>query len=61
MMHSVCVSSSTYSHFITLHSVLIDVNKKYREAWEAAGGIFILHTSSKQTLKEMREKRILTG
>ena len=39
--------------------VLVDDQDKYREAWEAAGGEFILHTSAQQSLKELRALGLL--
>jgi hypothetical protein len=40
-------------------SVLIDDRQKFQEDWEAAGGIFILHTDTVSTLRKLREKGIL--
>lgn len=38
-------------------SVLIDDRKKNIECWEKAGGIGILHTSAKDTIKKLKELR----
>ena len=40
-------------------SVLIDDREKLRQDWEAAGGIFIWHTSTQSTLEQLRKKGIL--
>jgi hypothetical protein len=40
--------------------VLIDDRVSLREDWERAGGIFVHHTSTEGTLKELRSKGILT-
>jgi hypothetical protein len=42
------------------HSVLIDDRIHLKAAWEAKGGIFIHHTDTESTLKELRERNILT-
>jgi hypothetical protein len=39
--------------------VLVDDQDKYREAWETAGGEFILHTSATESLKALRAIGIL--
>jgi hypothetical protein len=38
---------------------LIDDRDKLREAWEKAGGIFILHTSTRSTLDKLRQCGVL--
>jgi hypothetical protein len=39
--------------------VLIDDRESLRSDWEAAGGIFVWHTSTATTLRALREKGIL--
>ena len=38
-------------------NVLIDDRKKNIEAWEAAGGIGILHTSAAETIEQLKKLR----
>ena len=38
-------------------NVLIDDRPKNIEAWEAAGGIGIIHTSAKETIEKLKELR----
>ena len=38
-------------------NVLIDDRKKNIEAWEAAGGIGIIHTSAKNTIEQLKKLR----
>lgn len=45
--------------YTSLFSVLVDDTEELGEKWEEAGGIFICHTSTKDTLKQLREKGIL--
>jgi hypothetical protein len=40
-------------------SVLIDDRKDLRDAWVAAGGIFILHTDTVSSLRQLREQGII--
>lgn len=42
-----------------LTPVLVDDRPKYREAWEEAGGIFITHTSTIQSIIELKNLGIL--
>ena len=35
--------------------VLVDDWTKYRDVWEAAGGIFILHTSAADSIRQLKE------
>ncbi len=37
------------------NGILIDDYKKKTDAWEAAGGIAILHTSTEDTIKQLKE------
>jgi hypothetical protein len=39
--------------------VLVDDYLKYRHLWEAAGGVFIHHTSAKASLEALRARDIL--
>lgn len=35
--------------------ILVDDTDKYRDRWEAAGGVFVHHTSAKDTLKQLED------
>ena len=39
--------------------VLVDDQERYAEAWEAAGGIFIVHRSSEESLRTLRKEGLL--
>ena len=39
--------------------VLVDDRDNYAEAWEAAGGAFILHTSAQESIRALRKLRLL--
>lgn len=39
-------------------SILIDDRQDLQEQWEAAGGIFVHHTSTKSTLEILKEKGV---
>ena len=39
------------------NNVLIDDRPKNIEAWEAAGGIGIIHTSAKNTIEQLKKLR----
>lgn len=41
--------------YCTPGDVLVDDREKYADAWEKAGGIFILHTSAASSLAEVRK------
>jgi hypothetical protein len=48
-----------YSHQFRFISVLIDDRQDLQQDWEAAGGIFILHTDTVSSLRQLREKGII--
>ena len=39
--------------------MLIDDREDLREPWEARGGIFVLHVNTEQTLRTLRQLKIL--
>jgi hypothetical protein len=41
--------------------VLIDDRTKYQKLWEDAGGIFIVHTSAKSSLEQLKKIKPLTS
>jgi O-acetyl-ADP-ribose deacetylase (regulator of RNase III) len=45
--------------YFCLFSVLIDDRQDLQQDWEAAGGIFILHTDTTSSLRQLREKGII--
>jgi hypothetical protein len=57
---TITVSLQTLTVFFSFFlSVLIDDRKDLQDDWEAAGGIFILHTDTVSSLQQLREKGIL--
>eukprot|EP01006_Ploeotia_vitrea_P066926 TRINITY_DN96024_c0_g1_i1.p1 TRINITY_DN96024_c0_g1~~TRINITY_DN96024_c0_g1_i1.p1 ORF type:complete len:193 (+),score=12.28 TRINITY_DN96024_c0_g1_i1:55-579(+) len=53
-----CMARDKYRHCIP-GDVLIDDSERLKADWEAAGGTFILHTSTQQTLLELQNLGIL--
>lgn len=50
-----CKSKDKLMHMIEgKHNVLIDDWTQHKKAWENAGGTFIVHTSAKQSLAELK-------
>lgn len=43
------------SNYCTPDDVLVDDQDRYRDAWEAAGGIFIHHTDARSSLAAIRK------
>ncbi|HEX2617858.1 MAG TPA: hypothetical protein VHL57_09970, partial [Flavobacteriales bacterium] len=41
------------SQYCTPGDVLVDDNDKYRNVWEEAGGVFVMHTSAAASLAEL--------
>jgi hypothetical protein len=51
-----CKSREKAFHMLPgMHNVLIDDWQKWQHIWEEHGGSFILHTSAKQSLKELHD------
>ena len=48
-----CASREKFLHMRHVGDVLVDDYLRYREVWEEAGGIFILHKTARQTLQEL--------
>jgi hypothetical protein len=48
-----------FSFFMLFSRVLIDDRKDLQDDWEAAGGIFILHTDTVSSLQQLREQGII--
>ena len=50
-----CPSKHKFYHCPTDRpgAILIDDNKRYKEQWQEAGGIFILHTETEETIKQL--------
>lgn len=40
--------------------ILIDDTVKYKSLWEDAGGLFILHTSAKESIKQLRKLKAIS-
>lgn len=53
-----CVSRNK-RNFCQPGDVLIDDLEKYQHLWEEAGGIFVLHTSTEDTLKQLKTLGVL--
>lgn len=47
------------SRFCTPGDVLVDDQERYAEAWEAAGGVFIVHRDTPTTLAALRKEAVL--
>ncbi len=47
--------------YATPGDVLVDDRERYREGWEAVGGVFVHHVSTHETLKELRKLGLLHG
>ena len=50
-----CRAREKFTHMRHPGDVLVDDYLKYKEAWEHAGGIFVHHTSARETLKRLAE------
>lgn len=53
-----CASKDKRNHMLP-GDVLVDDWPKYKELWEEAGGIFVLHTSAKESIAKLRELGVL--
>lgn len=47
------------STYCEAEDVLVDDQDKYAEAWETAGGSFVLHTSARESIRALRELGLL--
>ncbi len=54
-VHVITCMASDKSKFCKRGSVLVDDREENREAWERAGGVFVLHTSAKRSIKRLSE------
>lgn len=55
-----CQSKMKYTHmFAGVHNIIIDDWFKWKSRWEENGGTFILHTSAKESLEELRKLGVL--
>ena len=50
-----CPSKEKYLHMIDPGDILIDDWEKHKEAWVIAGGLWITHTSAKDTIKQLKD------
>lgn len=53
-----CLSANKKDH-MQPGDILVDDWDKYQSAWEEAGGIFILHTSAKDSIAKLKEIGVL--
>lgn len=51
----ICCASKNKYKYGNSDDVLIDDWAKYQDLWEAMGGIFVLHTSAKESLRQLQE------
>ena len=49
-----CMSKDKYKH-CTPGAILIDDRDATRDSWEGAGGVFVLHESVTDTLRQLRD------
>ncbi len=55
-----CQSKVKYTHMVEgKHNVIVDDWFKYKSVWEDNGGTFILHTSAKASLDELKQLGII--
>lgn len=55
----ICCASKDKRNYMQPGDVIVDDWPKYKELWEEAGGIFILHTSAKDSITKLKELGIL--
>jgi hypothetical protein len=55
----ICCMSKDKRNHMQPGDVLVDDWPKYRELWEGAGGIFILHTSAAESIRQLRDVGVL--
>lgn len=50
-----CASREKFLHMRHTGDVLVDNFLRYKDLWEQAGGIFIYHTSARETLRQLKD------
>lgn len=50
-----CASREKFRHIARPGDVLVDDYPRYKDLWEQAGGIFILHTTAKHSIRRLAE------
>jgi hypothetical protein len=55
----ICCASKDKRNYMQPGDVLVDDWPKYRQLWEDAGGIFVLHTSAKDSITKLKEVGVL--
>lgn len=55
----ICCASKDKRNHMYPGDVLVDDWPKYRELWEEAGGVFVLHTSAKESIAKLKELGVL--
>ena len=53
-----CRSKDKYRHMKGPGDLLVDDYLRYRELWEAAGGIFVPHTSAQESIRQLAALRV---
>lgn len=56
----ICCRSKLKNHYCKPGDILVDDRLKYRHLWLETGGIFIHHTSAKDSIKQLRRMGVLT-
>lgn len=56
----ICCMSKDKKDHMQPGDILIDDWPKYKSVWEEAGGIFILHTSAKESIAKLKELGVLS-
>lgn len=55
-----CQSKRKFTHMVAgKHNIIVDDWPKWKHIWEENGGTFILHTSAKQSLDELRNLGVI--
>ena len=55
----ICCMSKDKRNHMKPGDVLVDDWPKYKDLWEEAGGIFVLHTSAKDSIAKLKELGVL--
>ena len=50
-----CASREKFLHMRHSGDVLVDDYLRYKDLWEQAGGIFILHRTARETLRQLKD------
>lgn len=50
-----CASREKFQHMAHPGDVLVDDYPRYKDLWERAGGIFVLHTSARESIRKLAE------